>query len=222
MRVVSVNTGKPRPVEFRTASGSRSAIRKTPREGALRITSYGVEGDDSANLRHHHDAWMRVYAYAVEDYRWWADELGAEPAPGTFGEQLTTEGLDVNAAVLGEVWRVGTARLQVSHVRTPCQTLQGWMGELGYPARGLVKRFTLACRPGPYFRVVEEGLVQSGDPIVVEERPDHGVTVSDLFRALTTDRALLPRVAAVPGLKPKVYAAAVTQAGAEQPFLTEG
>lgn len=222
MRVVSVNTGTPREVAFRTQSLPETGIWKQSRQGPVRITSYGVEGDDSADRRYHHDAWMRVYAYALEDYHWWSAELGGELAPGVLGEQLTTEGVDVNAAVLGEVWRVGTARLQIAHVRTPCQTLQGWIGELGFESRGMVKRFTRALRPGPYFRVLEEGVVQAGDAILVEERPDHGVTVTDLFRALTFDRAYLPRVAVVPGLKPLVYAAAARQASAAQPFLTEG
>ncbi|HVU73968.1 MAG TPA: MOSC domain-containing protein [Mycobacteriales bacterium] len=204
MRVVSVNAGKAVPVDYQTTSLPTTAIDKRPVAGVVRITEAGLDGDESADTRNHHDAWMRVYAYSVEDYRWWSEQLDAELRPGLFAENLTTEGIDLNAALVGEVWRVGTALLQISHVRTPCQTFKGWMGHVGLDATAWVKRFTQAGRPGPYFRVLEEGAVAAGDAIVVEQRPAHDVTVGELFRALTMDRSLLPRLLVVEGLKPWV------------------
>ena len=119
----------------------------------------------------------------------------------------------IGAALVGEVWRVGTALLQISHVRIPCLTFKGWMGHSGYDAQAWVKRFVLAGRPGPYFRVLEEGAVQAGSPITVEDRPDHDVTVADLFAAVTIRPGLLPRVAELPGLKPWIYERAEAVAG---------
>jgi MOSC domain-containing protein YiiM len=204
--VNSVNVGRPRRVAFQTASLSETAIEKRPVDGPVRITSYGVEGNACASTDVHGDEFMRVYAYSVEDYAWWAAELGeGDLRPGLFGEQLTTEGVDLNAALMGETWRVGTAVLQIAHVRIPCQTFKGWMGHAGHDATAWVRRFTLAARPGPYFRVLEEGTVSSGDPIVVLDRPEHDVSVAAMFRALTMERQLLRSLLDVEGLKDWVY-----------------
>lgn len=203
--VVSVNVGMPRSVGYETTSLPTSGIEKHRVDGSVRITTAGVEGNASADTRVHGDEYMRVYAYSVEDYAWWSTELQREMRPGLFGEQVTTEGVDLNAAIVGETWRVGTALLQIAHVRVPCLTFKGWMGANDYDPTAWVKRFALAGRPGPYFRVLEEGTVEAGDPIVVEERPDHGVSVAQLFAAVTIAPRLLPSVAAVPGLKPWIY-----------------
>lgn len=202
--VVSVNVGLPRPVAFETTSMPTTGIEKRPVAGPVRITSYGVEGNGCGDTVNHGDPHMRVYAYASEDYRWWEAELGLEPhglAPGHFAEQLTTAGIDLNAALVGETWRVGTAVLQIAHVRTPCQTFKGWMGHTGHDNTAWVRRFAMAGRPGPYFRVIEEGTVTAGDPIEVLDRPDHDVTVATMFRALLLEPALLPRLLAVDDLK---------------------
>jgi MOSC domain-containing protein YiiM len=205
VQVISVNVGLPRPVEFVTSSLPETAIEKRPVDGPVRITSYGVEGNACASTDVHGDEFMRVYAYSVEDYRWWENELGSALEPGLFGEQLTTEGIDLDAALMGETWRVGTAVLQIAHVRIPCQTFKGWMGHTGHDPTAWVRRFTLAGRPGPYFRVLEEGTVSAGDPIVVLDRPGHGVSVATMFRALTADQRLLPSLLEVEGLKDWVY-----------------
>lgn len=210
MHVVSVNVGLPQRVDYETTSLPTTGIEKRPVAGPVRITEAGVEGNACADTVNHGDPWMRVYAYAVEDYAYWATELLRVPEPGQFGEQLTTSGVDLNAALVGEVWRVGTARLQIAHVRTPCLTFKGWMGHSGYDATAWVKRFALAGRPGPYFRVLTEGVVEAGDAIEVEERPDHDVTVAELFAALTIRPQLLPRVTEVPGLKSWIYERAAT------------
>jgi MOSC domain-containing protein YiiM len=203
--VVSVNVGLPKLVGFETTSLPETAIDKRPVEGPVRITSYGVEGNACADTRVHGDEHMRVYAYSTEDYAWWADEIGADLRPGQFGEQLTTEGIDLNAALMGESWRVGTAVLQIAHVRIPCLTFKGWMGHTGHDATAWVRRFSLAGRPGPYFRVLEEGKVSAGDPIVVLDRPEHGVTVFTMYRALLTEPRLLPTLLEVEGLKDWIY-----------------
>lgn len=208
--IVSINVGMPRVVSYETTSLPTSGIEKHPVDGPVRITEAGVAGNASADTANHGDEYMRVYAYSVEDYAWWSAELLRELRPGLFGEQLTTEGIDLNAAVVGETWRVGTALLQIAHVRVPCLTFKGWMGANGYDATAWVKRFTLAGRAGPYFRVLEPGVVSAGAPVVVEDRPEHGVTVAELFGALTVAPSLLPRVAEVPGLKPWVYARAAS------------
>ncbi len=203
--VVSVNVGMPVLVDHETTSLPSSGIEKHPVTGPVQVTAAGVAGNGVGDTINHGDEFMRVYAYSVEDYAWWQTELGAVLRPGLFAEQLTTEGLDLNAAVLGETWRIGTVRLQIAHVRTPCRTFRGWMGHSGYDDASWVRRFALAGRPGPYFRVLTEGTLEAGDEIVVEDQPEHGVTVGELFRAVTVQPSLLPRLRDVPGLKPWVY-----------------
>jgi MOSC domain-containing protein YiiM len=206
--VTSVNVGLPRLVGFETTSSPETAIEKRPVAGPVRITAAGVEGNGVGDKVHHGDEFMRVYAYAEEDYRWWETDLGL-PAralrPGHFGEQLTTEGIDLNAALMGETWRVGSAVLQIAHVRTPCLTFKGWMGHTGHDPTAWVRRFALARRPGPYFRVLEEGTVVAGDRVVVLDRPDHDVSVATMFTALLLDQRLLPKLLEVEGLKGWVH-----------------
>jgi MOSC domain-containing protein YiiM len=109
-----------------------------------------------------------------------------------FGENLTTEGIDVNAALVGEQWRIGTVIVQVASVRIPCTVFQRYLRASGYDSEKWVKRFTAEARPGPYLQVVQDGHITAGDPIEVVRRPDHQVTVTTMFRALTTERGLLP------------------------------
>jgi len=208
--VVSVNVGLPRVVAYETTSLPTTGIEKSPVSGPVRVTFAGVEGNAVADTVNHGDEYMRVYAYSVEDYAWWAGELGRVPEPGQFGEQLTTSGIDLNTALVGETWRVGSALLQIAHVRVPCLTFKGWMGHSGYDAEAWVRRFVLAGRPGPYFRVLEEGVLEVGDAVEVVDRPEHDVTVAELFAAVTIRPDLLPRLLDVPGLKPWVYERART------------
>ncbi len=130
---------------------------------------------------------------------------------GFFGENLTTTGIDLESAVLGEHWRVGTALLSPIEVRTPCGTFKTWLERAGFDTTGWGRRFVRAGRPGAYLQVLEEGVVEAGDPIVVESRPDHGVTVATMFAAITTEPSRLPELLVVEGLPEPVYEAARRQ-----------
>jgi MOSC domain-containing protein YiiM len=158
--------------------------------GPKGVGGSGLVGDQIADRRHHGGDEAAVYAYAREDLDWWQDRLGVDLASGFFGESLTTVGLDVTGARTGELWRVGDdVLLQPTSPRIPCRTFAAWMER-----RGWVKTFTERGHPGAYLRVVEPGWIRAGDPITVEWRPDHEVTIGLIFRALTTDDELLPRL----------------------------
>jgi MOSC domain-containing protein YiiM len=206
-RLLSVNVGLP---EAQPWAGflRRTAIRKTPVPGPVGVRWLGLDGDEVADTKHHGGTHMAVYAFAQEDYDHWSAELGEIVPPATFGENLTTVGIDVNEALVGEQWRVGTALLQVVGVRIPCNVFKNWMGVAGFDTRAWVRRFTEHARPGPYLRVLEQGVLQAGDPIVVEHRPVHDVSVSTMFRACTTDRTQLPRLADLDVVAPAVRARA--------------
>jgi MOSC domain-containing protein YiiM len=196
--VRSVNVGTPRAREW--AEIGRTAIEKHSVAGPVGVTTLGLAGDQVGDTVHHGGVDQAVYAFAREDLDDWVERIGAPLGDGMFGENLTTSGIDVNEAEVGERWRIGSALLEVASVRTPCNDFKGWMGESGIDNAAWVKRFAAVGRPGPYLRVVEEGTLQAGDALVVEDRPGHGVTVSTMFRALTTDRSLLPELLRVDGL----------------------
>jgi MOSC domain-containing protein YiiM len=203
-RVVSVNIGTPVDAPWEPELGC-TAISKRSVVGDVHVGHFGLEGDEVADKQDHGGEYQAVYAFAREDLDWWAQELGQDIPNGQFGENLTTEGIDVNEALIGERWGIGGAIFEVIEVRIPCNTFKGWMRESGYDDTAWVKRFTAEGRPGPYLRVIQPGVLRAGDRIDVLYRPLHDITVSTAFRALTTHRELLPSLLRAP-LAPKMRA----------------
>ena len=209
-RLRSVNVARPTPDP--TGSGGTTGIRKSPTSDPVTVRDPGPRSDGRGggipvdhigDHRHHGGADQALYAVAAEELAWWSTHLGRELPDGRFGENLTTVDLDVDTALVGEIWVVGTARLQVSGPRIPCATFAAVMAEPRW-----VRRFTERGRTGAYLRVAAPGVLRAGDQIEVEARPDHGVTVSRVFRALTTQRELLPSLlAAEPDLSTEARAA---------------
>jgi len=196
--VLSVNVGT--VVDAPWAGIGRTAIDKQSVMHAVRARRLGLEGDHVGDTVHHGGVDQAVYAFAREDLDWWEVELGREIRNGQFAENLTTRGIDVNEAEVGERWRIGSALFEVAMVRIPCNDFKNWQRLNGYDARAWVKRFTQVARPGPYLRVLEEGEIRTGDDLAVVHQPGHGVTVSTLFRALPTDHSLLPELAGIDNL----------------------
>ncbi|GAA3237047.1 MOSC domain-containing protein [Pseudonocardia petroleophila] len=192
--VESVNVGGVRPI---AAKSGFTGIDKRPVAGPVRVREpdaggSGLSGDRICDVRHHGGPDQAVYAYAREDLDGWAEVLGPL-ASGAFGENLTTRGVDVTGAVIGERWRVGADLvLQVTVPRVPCRTFAAWLDR-----RGWVRTFTEAAVPGAYLRVVVPGEVRAGDAVEVVHRPGHGVTIGTTFRALLTSPELLPLLAGV-------------------------
>jgi len=194
-RLLSVNVGRPQPVGLRRGRIVKSAIAKAPVDGRVRVEGVNLEGDDQADRRVHGGPDKAVYAYATEDTAWWQEELGRELDPGAFGENLTVEGVDVSGAVIGERWRLGTVELEVCQPRFPCFKLGLRFGD-----PQMLRRFTLAERPGAYLRIVREGEIGAGDAIAVDDRPAHGITIALVARAVMIDDALLAHAASAPAL----------------------
>ncbi|MET7909051.1 MOSC domain-containing protein [Streptomyces avermitilis] len=213
MMLLSLNVGRARAAEYTDQPEGVTGIDKRPVDGPVRISApgpkgvgaSGVAGDAVCDTRHHGGEHQAVYAVAREDLDGWERELGRALPNGVFGENLTTEGLDVSGARIGERWRIGPeVVLEVTSGRIPCRTFQEHLGE-----RGWVKRFTHKGAPGAYLRVVEPGEIRAGDPVEIVHRPDHEVTVALQFRAVTTERELLPRLlAAAEALHPEALARA--------------
>ncbi|MFF2366970.1 MOSC domain-containing protein [Streptomyces sp. NPDC058122] len=213
MKLLSLNVGRARAVPYTDQPEGVTGIDKRPVDGPVRVTApgpkgaggSGLAGDTVCDLRHHGGDDQAVYAMAREDLDDWERELGRTLPNGVFGENLTTLGLDVSGALIGERWRIGSGLvLEVTCGRIPCRTFQEHLGEKRW-----VRRFTHRGAPGAYLRVIEPGEIRSGDPVEIVHRPGHDVTVAVQFRAATTERKLLPRLlAAGTALHPESLAAA--------------
>ncbi len=151
----------------------------------------GLVGDMIGNHQFHGGDDQAVYAYAREDLDGWETRLKRKLPSGMFGENLTTLDVDVNGALIGERWQVGTDGLvlEVASPRIPCRTFAAALAESGW-----IKTFTEAAIPGAYLRVISPGDVRAGDQVTVTSRPDHDVTIGMVFRARTREPELLPEI----------------------------
>jgi MOSC domain-containing protein YiiM len=201
-QLLTVSVGQPKDADW--AGIGYTSIDKRPVTGPVKVTELGVAGDQVSDTVHHGGTDQAVYAYAREDLDFWEAELGRPIRDGQFGENLTTEGIDLTHIPVGTRLQIGDVVLEVASIRTPCNDFKGWMGLNGFDNTAWVKRFMLERRPGPYFRVLETGSIAAGDAIEVLHRPDHGVTVQDMFVALNLDRTRLPELLAIDGLAPRV------------------
>lgn len=207
--LVSVNLAAPRPNPAKgtgtTHTTGMTGIDKRPTAGPVTVRAPGAKGtglgsglvgDQVLDGAHHGGDDQAVYAYAREDLDLWGAALGRFLTNGVFGENLTTRDIDITGALIGERWRVGDlVLLEVCAPRIPCGTFEHWMAEQGW-----TKRFTAWARPGAYLRVVVPGEIRAGDPVTVDARPDHDVTVGVTFRALTMEPELLPRLVDIDAL----------------------
>lgn len=192
-QVVAVSAGPARDAAW-AGRMKRTAIDKRPVSGRTKVGELGLVGDEQADLANHGGADKAVYVYAREDLDFWGARLGRHLRDGAFGENLTTLGLDVTNARLGERWRIGAVLCELTGPRIPCGVFRSWMGEKGW-----VKRFAAEGRTGVYLRVLETGDVAADDRIELAYRPDDAPTVAESVRAYYGDAEQLRRVIALPG-----------------------
>jgi MOSC domain-containing protein YiiM len=198
MQVVSVNVSKPKDVVHDGAVVS-TGIFKEPVKGRLWVRKLGIEGDGQADLTAHGGPDQAVYAYPVEHYAYWEEQLGRDPLPfGQFGENLSITGIDEASARVGDTLKIGTAVLQVTQPRLPCYKLGIRMGA----GKTFPKRFQKSGRVGFYLRVIKEGELAAGDRIERVGVPD-SVTIIEFLKVYGSkrpSRRAISRVLAAPGL----------------------
>ena len=183
MRVLSVNVGLPREVTWRGRTIT-TGIYKEPVSGPVRIRTLNLDGDRQADLRVHGGPDKAVYAYPFEFYELWSRERpDLDLGPGTFGENLTTEGLLDRDVAVGDRFRVGTAELVVTQPRLPCFKLGIKMGRDEF-----VTEFLERGLHGFYLAVLREGEVETGDPIVEPRRDPRRFGVTEVARLLLNGR----------------------------------
>ena len=191
--MISVNVGRGKDAAW-AGQLRRTAIDKRPVAGPVEVGWLGLTGDEQADTGNHGGREQALYAYAREDMDWWVERLSRELANGVFGENITTSGLEVTGALIGEVWQLGTAVVQITSPRIPCAVFAGWLDEDRW-----VKRFAGAGRPGAYLRVLREGVVRAGDGIEVISRPGERVTLAESMTAYYGDAELMRRLLRVEG-----------------------
>src|SRR5262249_53351272 len=200
MKLISLNTGRPRDVEVHGRT-VRTSIWKSPRAGRLHVAALNIDGDEQSDLSVHGGTYKAVYCYPSEHYDYWRHELPQAELPwGAFGENLTTEGLLETDVRIGDRLEIGTAQFVVTQPRQPCFKLG-----IRFGREDMVKRFVVSGRSGFYVRVAREGDIASGDAIRLAERAVGSITVSEIF-ALQFDGDGAPdrlrQAAAAPGLSP--------------------
>jgi MOSC domain-containing protein YiiM len=192
-QLVSVNRGKPEPIPAKFAL---TGIYKRPLTGPVEINRDGLVDDAILDRRHHGGVDQAIYIYFADDYAWWSRELGAEIAPGTFGENLTIDGINGSTVAVGDRFAIGPVLLEVTSHRTPCMVFALRMGDPKF-----VRRFHRAGRPGAYCRVISAGAVEAGMQVAYQPFAGEPVTVSELM-ALDGARdipvAILKRALAAP------------------------
>ena len=177
-----------------SGKSGQSAIDKRPVAGEVPVGPLGLDGDEVADKENHGGLEQAVYVYAREDLDWWTEQLGRELGSGCFGENITTTGIDISSALIGEKWQLGSTLVQVTSPRIPCVVFRSWMDEPGW-----VKRFAGAGRPGAYLRVLAPGSVWAGAELEVLSRPEVEVTVAEAMQAFYGDREIMSRLLQVEG-----------------------
>ena len=197
-KVLSVNIAKRIHTGEWTGSEGRTGIDKEPVSGPVELKDNCVAGDLVIDRKAHGGYDKAVYAYSIEDAKWWEGVIGRELRNGSFGENLTVQGIELNSSLIGERWSVGSCILEVSEPRIPCRVFAGF-----WDRPTLIKEFTDARRSGTYLRIIEEGKVSAGDEIKVISKPDHEISVLDIFEAKAGNRDKIQEIIKVRELSEK-------------------
>jgi len=183
MRLVSVNIGHPREVIYKGKTVT-TGIFKEPVEGRIRLRTLNLDGDRQADLSVHGGLSKAAYAYPIEHYEYWREQLPGVDLPwGMFGENFTTEGLREDSVNIGDRFRIGSAEVMVTEPRLPCYKLAAKFGR-----DDIIKRLLHSGRTGFYFAVMQEGEVGTGDGIELVSRDEHSVTVADITRLYVREK----------------------------------
>lgn len=196
--LLAVSVAQPRVIGERLSEPVLSGIDKRPVTGRVTVGPMGVEGDTQADLVNHGGADKAVYAYDLGDYHFWEQRLERKLPFGTFGENLTVEGLPSDVARVGDRYRLGTTLLEVTQPRQPCFKLGMRMNDPHF-----VAAFAKALRVGFYLRVIEPGALRAGDIITLEHRAATVFSIADVMKLYLSEHHDIERLAAavaMPGL----------------------
>ena len=192
MHIVSIQVGKPTSHQHTTYEDGNpvewvSGIYKLPVSDRVCVGRTNLEGDGQADLKNHGGPDKAVHMYPVEHYAFWRAERGlTHMADGTYGENITTSGMDENTVCLGDEYAIGECVLQISQPRVPC-----WKPARKFGMADLARQVLATGRTGWYLRVLREGHIQAGDPIKLRARPQPLWTINACNNVMHPMRANL-------------------------------
>jgi len=201
MKLLSINVSKPKPIEY-NGKTIRTGIFKVPVSDSVMLREKNIDGDGQGDLRAHGGTYKAVYAYPIEHYAYWQQELHRDDLThGQFGENLTVEGMLEESVHIGDIFQVGAAvKLQLTQPRVPCFKLAYKMGLPEFP-----KQFLESQRVGFYFRVLVEGEITAGDEIARIEVASNSMSVTEILNLRYFDRdnhAKMAQARKLPALSP--------------------
>ncbi|MCZ8522870.1 MULTISPECIES: MOSC domain-containing protein [Paenibacillus] len=182
MKLVSLNTAMPVSMPY-GAQAVETGIGKKPVSGPVRLGWEQLAGDGQGDRVHHGGPDKAVCVYAAEHYPYWRGQLGQEMPYGAFGENFTVTGLTEDKVHIGDIFAVGTAKVQITQPRQPCYKLAA-----KHEVADLVLQVQHTGYTGYYFRVIEEGIVEAGLEIILVERHPLEVTVAEANRLMYRDK----------------------------------
>ena len=195
MKLLSLNVGKKQTVQWKNKS-TKTAFFKRPVQEPLQVSFLTIIGDEQADPRFHGGETKAVYAYDIAHYDQWKKILPRDDwQPGMFGENLTSEGLQDNEVKVGNIYKIGTTKLQAMEPRFPCMKLN-----MRFQLSTMAKLFRQQERSGIYFKVIEEGTVKAGDAIELVQASAYDVTIHQLvtcYYSKGADRALLEKIVGI-------------------------
>jgi MOSC domain-containing protein YiiM len=197
MELLAISLSGPQTLEHRGRS-AETGICKQAVKGPVHATAEGIAGDTQVDRENHGGADKAVYAYTVENYRFWERELGRSLPYGQFGENLAVSGMPDETVHIGDIFRIGAVECQVTQPRVPCFKLGMRMQDLGF-----VGRFHHSGRVGFYLRVLQEGPLQPGDPVERLHEDPGRLNIRDAMLALNKNprqQDIIRRALAIPAL----------------------
>ncbi len=179
MEAISINTGTKKTISWKGKTLT-TGIYKLPVSGPIFLDSYGVRGDHVNDLKVHGGIDKACYAYGENHYKYWKGLYPLlEWTYGMLGENLTLSEIDEAKVFIGDIYKVGTAIVQVSQPRRPCIKLAAKFG-----SNDMIRQFIEYDHPGIYFRVIQAGEVQVGDRLTLELRNPKALSVQQINQLL--------------------------------------
>lgn len=179
MIVLSTNIAKPQFIEL-NGRKEKTGIFKKPIKGPIHLGKEVVRGDEVSNRKVHGGEFKACYLFASESYDYWEDLYpNLDWHYGMIGENLTVSGLDESKLIIGDVYKIGKALVQITQPREPCATFGNKLGDMQ-----VLKHFVKHGKPGTYVRVLKEGEVKKGDKMKLVESATNSISILDFFKLI--------------------------------------
>lgn len=179
MKVISTNIGKPTTFEW-NGTKEQTGIFKYPVDGPLHLGKTDVANDTVIDRKHHAGVHKACFLFAADQYSYWKHLYQhLEWDWGMFGENLTVLGMDESLIRIGDIYKIGSALVQVSQPREPCYKLG-----VRFNDQGILKQYVDHAYPGTYVRILEEGEARKEDEIILVEQSENTLTVKQSFEVI--------------------------------------